>query len=499
MSSSSPTRNKRIKTLIKDTAATPTAQAAPASARTPLFPKTGRRGRPKARRFDRSNESPTEQMENVYVVGSNSGGELGLGPGTKSGTIYAPRINPHLSGPVGVVQIAAGPMHGLALTHDNKILTWGVNDLGALGRDTTWDGGLVDEGDSGSDDGAELNPRETTPTEVDLTDVPPGTVFTQVAAAASASFALTDDGHVYGWGTFRANDGKESFSPTIKRQLRPSLIPSLKGVTKLACGSDHVVALLASGAVQTWGVGTEGQLGRRFSPRVVDWAKEGLRPRPVAHLRRIVDVAAGQNHSFALDAAGALFSWGVNNTGQTGVHDPRVGDDGNAVMVPARVVGLGGRHDDDRDDDIVQISAGSFHTLARTRGNRCLAWGRLYSYATGLDLAALPAPGEGADGAVLYDSRGKPSMLTRPRPIEGHEFSFVAASSEHSLAITTDHKLLVWGLNISGQLGRPEREEELKVPTFINRQVLNGQDIVWVGSGSQYSILGARPSAAAKE
>ena len=37
---------------------------------------------------------------------------------------------------MGVVQIDAGGMHVVALTRDNKILTWGVNDQGALGRDT---------------------------------------------------------------------------------------------------------------------------------------------------------------------------------------------------------------------------------------------------------------------------------------------------------------------------------------------------------------------------
>jgi regulator of chromosome condensation len=32
---------------------------------------------------------------------------------------------------------------------------------------------------------------------------PEGTVFTQLAAGDSMTFALTDEGLVYGWGTFR--------------------------------------------------------------------------------------------------------------------------------------------------------------------------------------------------------------------------------------------------------------------------------------------------------
>ena len=42
------------------------------------------------------------------------------------------------------MQLAAGGTHCVALTHDFGIFTWGVNDLGALGRDTVWDGGMVD-------------------------------------------------------------------------------------------------------------------------------------------------------------------------------------------------------------------------------------------------------------------------------------------------------------------------------------------------------------------
>ncbi len=112
-----------------------------------------------------------------------------------------------------MVQVSLGAMHGVALTRDNRILTWGVNDHGALGRDTSWEGHLVDadandgggESDADSDDEGELNPKESTPTQVDMSAVPADTVFTQVAAADNATFALTCTGRVYGWGAFRVS------------------------------------------------------------------------------------------------------------------------------------------------------------------------------------------------------------------------------------------------------------------------------------------------------
>lgn len=122
-----------------------------------------------------------------------------------------PRLNPLLAADqVGVVQVAVGGMHCLALTHDNKILTWGVNDQGALGRDTAWEGGYKDIDDNKSDSDSDeddpgLNPRESTPTSIPSTAFPSGTVIVEVAAGDSSSFALTDDGLVYGWGTFRVS------------------------------------------------------------------------------------------------------------------------------------------------------------------------------------------------------------------------------------------------------------------------------------------------------
>lgn len=153
------------------------------------------------------NEAPKTRL-NVFVCGEGSSGELGLGTARNVIDVKRPRLNQLLSAAqVGVVQVAVGGMHCVALTHDNKIFTWGVNDQGALGRDTAWEGGyrdMDDNSDSDSDDDdSGLSPREATPTAIPATAFPKGTVFVEVAATDSSSFALTDDGQVYGWGTFR--------------------------------------------------------------------------------------------------------------------------------------------------------------------------------------------------------------------------------------------------------------------------------------------------------
>ena len=153
------------------------------------------------------NQRPSQRLD-VFVFGEGSSSELGLGTAKTAIDVKRPRLNPLLSAKqIGVVQIACGGMHVAALTHDNKILTWGVNDQGALGRNTTWEGGLkdMDDNDSEASDKSDsgLNPAESSPTAVSASSFPEHTQFVKLAAGDSHTLALTEDGHVYGWGTFR--------------------------------------------------------------------------------------------------------------------------------------------------------------------------------------------------------------------------------------------------------------------------------------------------------
>lgn len=166
---------------------------------------------PDASNLPAINETPTEVLK-VYVFGTGDmSGDLGLGPNkklAKRATII-PTLHPE-EGTYHVVQLDCGGMHTVALTDDSKIVTWGGNDLGALGRDSNWDGGLRDmdeeaaKDDSDSDDEA-LNPLESTPTHIPENSFPPGTKFSCVAAGDSCSFAVTTTGLVYGWGTFQVS------------------------------------------------------------------------------------------------------------------------------------------------------------------------------------------------------------------------------------------------------------------------------------------------------
>lgn len=73
------------------------------------------------------------------MCGEGSSGELRLGSGKTAINVKRPRLNHTFSArDVGVVHLAVGEMYAAALTHDGSIYAWGLNDYGALGRETKW-------------------------------------------------------------------------------------------------------------------------------------------------------------------------------------------------------------------------------------------------------------------------------------------------------------------------------------------------------------------------
>ncbi|THC97261.1 hypothetical protein EYZ11_003263 [Aspergillus tanneri] len=424
------------------------------------------------------NQAPSARL-NVYVCGEGSSGELGLGPEKNAVDVKRPRLNPHLpASSVGVVQVAVGGMHCVALTHDNKVLTWGVNDQGALGRDTTWEGGYKDIGDNKSDcdsdsddDGPALNPHESTPTAIPSEAFPDNTVIVKVAAGDSSSFALTDDGLVYGWGTFRSNDGILGFDANNEVQNTPILIPSLKKIKNLACGDNHVLALNDKGAVFSWGSGQQNQLGRRIIERN---RLNGLQPREFGLPKNIIHIACGSFHSFAVHQSGKVYAWGLNSFGETGIRNG-AGDDEAAIVHPTIVDSLSGKK-------VSQLCGGAHHSLAIANDGQCLVWGRLDGYQTGIKIDSLP------DEAVIKDERGRPRILIEPTPVPGIKATVVAAGSDHSLAIDADGRPWSWGFSATYQTGQGT-QDDIEVATIVENTAVRGKKLTWAGAGGQFSVF----------
>ena len=104
-------------------------------------------------------------------------------------------------------------------------------------------------------------------------------------------------------------------------------------LTAITTGGEHTCGLAAAAAAYCWGADGDGQLGDggagtdRDVPVTVD---RGARP-PTAEL---VDLAAGDRHTCALDDDGSAYCWGADTSGQLG------NGAAGASGVPVRVQGL---------------------------------------------------------------------------------------------------------------------------------------------------------------
>ncbi len=110
----------------------------------------------------------------------------------------------------------------------------------------------------------------------------------------------------------------------------PVPVQTLTGATAVAAGTEHSLALLGDGEVMAWGGNSDGQLGRGTQGGATS------RPAAVSDLSGVTAIAAGAEHSLALLSGGTVVGWGYNPDGQ-------LGDNSNLnSSVPVAVAGLGG-------------------------------------------------------------------------------------------------------------------------------------------------------------
>lgn len=190
--------------------------------------------------------------------------------------------------------VFAGVEFSLAKKKDGSLWGWGYNQIGQLG-DGTWT-------------------DQPVPVRVS-----PETNWAAVFPANDFVLARKADGTLWGW-------GENSFGQlatgimTLDDRFEPNKVgrPVQIGISadwvNAAGGFNHSLGLRQNETLWSWGTGTFGSLGLPIPGIAVAPA-----PTQIGSKTDWVALSAGEAHSAALDAAGAVWTWGNNGYGQLGL------------------------------------------------------------------------------------------------------------------------------------------------------------------------------------
>ncbi|KAA6415269.1 MAG: regulator of chromosome condensation [Trebouxia sp. A1-2] len=430
-----------------------------------------------------SHNSHGKLAGSLFVIGDGDCGQFGLG----EDVVEAPRPIP--TSPAGLqarkltIQAAAGGMHCVALAANHEVWTTGVNDEGALGRPTAskiWENAgvpLTDAYTWGKVDVPSLHGR-----------------VVQVAAGDSHTVALTEKGAVYAWGTYRDATGVFGFAPGVRVGLLATLVwdpkKAAEQAVKVASGTDHTVILTHGGEIYTWGTGGQGQLGRvaaRINERHMQEVL--LQPHPVKRLKRsrgvsihtpVVDVACGHWATYAVDEAGHVWAWGLNNYGQLGMPGQE------PVFTPHVATNL-------QAHTVTQLRGGQHHSLALTQEGQLLSFGRpTYGRLGRLDVAA------SSDNAA-YEAM----------PVDGLDGLTVVGMSADIMVsgcFTSNGDAYLWGANTNSQIGKGNDDTDEVTPLKLKEtKRFKDRKVISMEIGGQMALLltvpaeGAAPQPAASK
>jgi alpha-tubulin suppressor-like RCC1 family protein len=254
-------------------------------------------------------------LGNATMMGWGANREGQIGDGTTTNR-HVPVAIVDFATLGGITAIAAGDEFSLALMTNGTVLAWGANEEGQLATGKTT--------------------RLTAPAAIKgLNNV------TAIAAGGEFALARLSNGTVMAWGAGtegQLGDGK------FGKSLTPIAVKGLSGVTAIAAGEEFALARLSNGTVMSWGSNASAQLGVPAETKSAgEGATEEVEvlhsdvPLPVQQLSGVTAIAAGDDHALALLGDGEVSAWGGNGAGQLGN-----GTEGGTSNLPTVVPGLSG-------------------------------------------------------------------------------------------------------------------------------------------------------------
>src|SRR5207237_71391 len=141
-----------------------------------------------------------------------------------------------------------------------------------------------------------------------------------ISAGSEHSLALKPDGTVWAWG--RNDWGELGDGSNYPSGPSPVQVQGLANVTVVAGGGEHSLAIKSAGTAWGWGLDESGQLGSGQASQSCIYFEfpQPCEPLPVqvVGLSGVTAIAGGFEHSLAVTADGAAWAWGDDSAGQLG-------------------------------------------------------------------------------------------------------------------------------------------------------------------------------------
>lgn len=180
-------------------------------------------------------------------------------------------------------QVACGDDHGLLLDYNGNVYTWGANQNGQLG----------------------VGNSRYVSSIVNLKRL--GKNIKYIATQGKTSYVINEGGNVLKWPN---PENVDKFTP-CPVQIRD---PSHKFVS-ISCGTRFAIALTNTGLLFGHGKNEFGQLGLGdYQDRDGFVNLKHFKD----HGNKITQISCGHAHAVARNSSGAIFSWGLNANGQLG-------------------------------------------------------------------------------------------------------------------------------------------------------------------------------------
>lgn len=376
------------------------------------------------------NGVPTQNFSNVHSL-ARAGGTLYGWAGAQASGVggYSDSVLP-VRVPAGTTftEIALGPKHNLAIDQNGDIWGWGYGQTGALGPyadqptpvkvvstatkyrkvaaggyinlgtgqnqtgtsyaiDTNgnlwswgaWNGGAQTKfhvlGDS-------AGANRSTPKQVTT-----GIDFVDVSVGWDKNMAVARDGSVYAWGSNHMAGLALSDTYSTSEVVTPTRSPFLAGIVKVAMGGRTAYALDRDGYVWVWGSKSGTQSNSTLgigttnpgNDKLCKWSIASEQTTAIAAVCKplrvgrasgqaaFTDISAGESHVYALDSNGAVWAWGGNRFGNTGVGTTSNGTTVQDTLSPTKV---------DFSVRIAAVAAEYFGGVAVDVNGGVWAWGR---------------------------------------------------------------------------------------------------------------------------